>query len=122
MKPRVKAEWEPLKTVAVHRPGIEMFFGLLEPFASLYERAFSRYGARREHAGLEETLRHQFGVDIIRLKDQILSTADRDPEARNRLIEKARESLLYTGNSQKKELAWREFEKDIQLLDEGHFF
>ncbi|MDD1673140.1 MAG: arginine deiminase family protein [Methanomicrobiales archaeon] len=122
MKVRVRAEWEPLKTVVVHRPGIEMFFGLLEPFASLYERAFSRYGARREHANLEEVLRQQFDVKVLRLKDQILLAADNHPQVRRRLIDLARESLVYTGDPQKKKLAWREFEKSIPLLDVGHFF
>ncbi|CVK31389.1 protein of unknown function [Methanoculleus bourgensis] len=79
MTARVRAEWERLRRVAVHRPGIEMFFGLLEPYAALYERAFSRYEARREHERLEYTLREEFGVRVLRLKETILDAADRDP-------------------------------------------
>ena len=38
-----------LRKVAVHSPGIEMYFGLLDPFASLYERSFSMEKAIKEH-------------------------------------------------------------------------
>ena len=62
----VRAEWERLRAVAVHRPGIEMFFGLLEPYAALYERAFSRYEARREHDALQRTLREEFGFPLVK--------------------------------------------------------
>lgn len=41
LEAKVRAEWDPLRKVAIHRPGIEMFFGLLDPYASLYERTFS---------------------------------------------------------------------------------
>jgi len=72
MTATVRAEWERLRRVAVHRPGIEMFFGLLDPHAALYERAFNRYEARREHERLEYTLREEFGVRVLRLKETIL--------------------------------------------------
>ena len=54
----IKSEWDPLRKVVIHRPGIEMFLGLLEPYGSLYERAFSRDGAREEHEFLERVLAH----------------------------------------------------------------
>ncbi|MDD1679173.1 MAG: arginine deiminase family protein [Methanomicrobiales archaeon] len=122
MKPGVTAEWDTLKTAVIHRPGIEMFFGLLEPFASLYERAFSRYGARVEHRRLEEILRDEFGVKIVVLKEAILSAADRDPTIRKRLVDAARNVLSFTGDSLETSLARREFEKNSELLDSGHFF
>jgi arginine deiminase len=122
MRSGVSAEWDPLKTVVIHRPGIEMFFGLLEPFASLYERAFSRYGARAEHRRLEEILRQEFGVRVIILKEAILTAADRDPAVRNRLVNAAAEVLSFTGDSRETELAQREFERDADILDSGHFF
>jgi len=42
------AEWQQAKTVVVHTPGDEIFFGLVHPAAALYERPFSLDGARRE--------------------------------------------------------------------------
>ena len=47
-----RAEWDPLREVLVHRPGVEMFFGLLEPYSFLYEEAFSLTGAIAEHRAL----------------------------------------------------------------------
>jgi len=49
MKAKINAEWDNLRKVAVHSLGIEMYFGLLDPFASLYERSFSMKEAIREH-------------------------------------------------------------------------
>jgi arginine deiminase len=122
MDAHVRAEWDRLRTVVLHRPGIEMFFGLLEPYASLYERAFSRYGARIEHARLEETLRHEFGVRVVLLKESILAAADTHPGVRKLLIDAARESMNYTGDQEEVRLAWLEFEKNIPAFDAGHFF
>jgi len=122
MDARVRAEWDRLDTVVLHRPGIEMFFGLLEPYASLYDRAFSRYGARLEHARLVETLRHEFGVNVLFLKEAILAAADADPAVRDRLVNAAREAIGYTGDDRESGLAALEFEKNINAYDAGHFF
>ncbi|NLM28911.1 MAG: amidinotransferase [Methanomicrobiales archaeon] len=122
MTARVQAEWERLRRVAVHRPGIEMFFGLLDPHAALYERAFSRYEARREHERLEYTLREEFGVRVLRLKETILDTADRDPAVRRRLIEQAHEAVTIRGEGEEVEAARRSMEENADALDSQHFF
>jgi arginine deiminase len=122
MKARITAEWDRLRSVVMHRPGIEMFFGLLEPYASLYERAFSRYGARIEHTRLEETLKHEFGVNVILLKEAILAAADSIPAVREQLVSAARESLLFCGDAREVSSALHEFERNIDSLDSGHFF
>lgn len=44
-----KAEWDRLKEVPIHRPGIEMLFSLMELSSFLSERAFSVDGAVYEH-------------------------------------------------------------------------
>ena len=49
MEGRIRAEWDRLRKVIVHKPDIEMFFGLLDPSASLYERAFNQTAALKEH-------------------------------------------------------------------------
>jgi arginine deiminase len=41
MKAKINAEWDHLSKIVLHSQGIEMYFGLLDPFASLYERSFS---------------------------------------------------------------------------------
>src|SRR5271156_424198 len=98
MTAKIRAEWDSLRRVAIHRPGIEMWFGLLAPHASLYERAFNRYEARSEHERLEYTLKHEFKIDVLRLKDRVLELADRNPEVRQRLVKMALEDLEFSGN------------------------
>ncbi len=83
------AEWHPLTDVMVHRPGIEMFFGLLEPYSFLYERTFSMDGAVDEHRALEHALVEE-GVRVHRLKRTMVDRARDDPA----LVERARASAL----------------------------
>lgn len=118
----VRAEWEPLRMVAVHRPGIEMFFGLLEPYAALYERAFSRYEARREHDALQRTLRDEFGVRVVRLKETILNAADCDSAVRQRLVDWAHETITVRGSGKEVAEARRSMEQNADALDSLHFF
>jgi arginine deiminase len=122
MEAKVRAEWDQLRKVVIHRPGIEMFFGLLDPYASLYERAFSRYEARREHERLEYTLKHEFKVNVLRLKESILQAADRESEVRERLIKAAHESVTFTGDTAEVSRAKKELEDNAKVLDSGHFF
>ncbi len=122
MTARARAEWEPLRKVAVHRPGIEMFFGLLEPYAALYERAFSRYEARREHDALVQTLREEFGVRVLHLKETILDAADRDPAVRRRLVDWAHETVILRGGRRDVAEARQSMEQNADALDSLHFF
>jgi arginine deiminase len=118
----VKAEWDTLRRVVIHRPGIEMFFGLLEPYASLYERAFSRFGARKEHERLEYILRYEFNVDVLFLKQTLLDRADRNAKVRERLVDLAYQSLHFGGDREGAALARKDMERNAPLLDSGHFF
>ena len=118
----VKAEWDPLRRVVLHRPGMEMFFGLLEPYASLYERAFSRFGARKEHERLEYILRYEFNVDVLFLKQTLLDRADRNGKVRERLVDLACQSLHFGGDPEGAALARKDMERNAPLLDSGHFF
>jgi arginine deiminase len=111
-----------LRTVAVHRPGIEMFFGLLEPYAALYERAFSRYEARREHERLESTLREDFGVEVVRLKESIVDAADRNPDVRRRLVDWAYSAATIRGGNRAAAEARRSMGENAENLDSQHFF
>lgn len=118
----VRAEWERLRRVAVHRPGIEMFFGLLDPYAALYERAFSRYEARREHDALVRTLREEFGVRVLHLKETVLDAADRNPAVRRRLVDWAHETVTIRGGRREVAEARRSMEQNADALDSLHFF
>jgi arginine deiminase len=122
MSAKIKAEWNRLRKVALHTPGIEMYFGLLDPYASLYEKAFSRCNAIREHERLAYTLKHEFKVDVIQLKDTITSLADKKPEIHEKLVSLALKSISFTGNSKEVKLAKEEMEKNKKVLDSEHFF
>ena len=86
------SEWQTLRRVLVHPPGIEVFFALLAPSAHLYERFFNHAEARWEHHQLCELLRSN-GVRVETLTDVILNAAAENDEVRNRLIAMAQERM-----------------------------
>lgn len=99
-----------------------MFLGLLEPYASLYERAFSRYEARGEHDQLVYALRHEFKLDVLHLKECILEAADGNPNVRARLVNMAHGSIDFIGDAGEVKSAREQLEKNSKILDSGHFF
>ena len=122
MEVGARAEWDPLRKVVLHRPGIEMFLGLLEPYASLYERAFNRYEARGEHEQLAYALRHEFKLDVLYLKESILEAADRHPDIRRRLMDMAKESIDFVGDAEEVKSAREQLKINSKIYDSGHFF
>ncbi|BCU69561.1 arginine deiminase family protein [Stygiolobus caldivivus] len=77
MKAIARAEWEPLRRVALHKPGLEVFFGLLSPQHSLYKKRFDFMRARREYEELIDTLQGE-GVKIYRVLKSIIRKATQD--------------------------------------------
>lgn len=76
---------------------MEAFFGLLEPYASLYERVFSLTRARREHEELVDTLRSGFGVHVDDLDQLLLHAAGRSPPVAEELQHRVVETVGFTG-------------------------
>jgi arginine deiminase len=76
---------------------MEAFFGLLEPYASLYERVFSLTRARREHEELVDTLRSGFGVHVDDLDQLLLHAAGRNPAVAEELQHRVVETVGFTG-------------------------
>lgn len=118
----VKSEWDHLRKVVIHRPGIEMFFGLLDPMGSLYERAFSRYEAMREHSNMENILRHEFKVDVVVLKDKIMDEAYKNPSVRRKLVAMARKMIENSTDKEKINEVLAAFDRNEKYLDSQHFF
>jgi len=112
---RAIAEWHPLRRVVVRPPGMEAFFGLLEPYSSLYERVFSLSKARREHDELVETLRTGFGVTVQNLDQLLLQAAGRHSDVSAELIERVVRTVTFRGPGADR--ARREFRETVQLLD-----
>ena len=122
MTTKIQAEWDRVNRLAIHRPGIEMFFGLLAPDASLYERVFNRYEARGEHERLEYILKHEFGVEVFRIKERLLQLADREPEVRDKLVKAGLRDLQFVGNEKVIREARKQVEGSAKVYDAGHFF
>jgi len=89
MEPRAKAEWDTLRHVLVHEPGIEVFFALLAPEAHLYERFFNHHEARWEHRQLCDQLHNIYGVRIHHLKTTLMEEAAGPGPVRDLLVSMA---------------------------------
>ncbi|HOI71789.1 MAG TPA: arginine deiminase family protein [Methanobacterium sp.] len=122
MTVKIKAEWDRLKKVAVHTPGMEMFFGLLDPFASLYERAFSQRDALKEHEVLQYTLKHDFNVKVLPIKDTIVDISLKKPSMKVKLVELTKKSIQFNGTDQDVEMACQEMDANSNILDPEHYF
>jgi len=96
----VKAEWGKLREAYIHRPGIEMFLGLLEPYSFLYDRFFSMNEAVFEHMGLEHALTRS-GVDVKRLKPSFVRVVEKEEIIRQRVIQYILKNVRYLGASAK---------------------
>jgi len=89
MEPGARAEWDTLRHVLVHEPGIEVVFALLAPEASLYQRFFNHHEARWEHRQLCDLLHNSFGVRIHHLKTTLMEEAGEPGPIRDLLVSMA---------------------------------
>jgi len=121
MESTVGAEWDTLKEAVVHRPGIEMFFGLMAPFSFLYERAFSMDEAVYEHSELEHAL-SSAGVRVHRLKRLSINLAKENPALLDRARRFAVEIVKFSGPTADAAEARREFKKSVGDLDAETIF
>ena len=86
MEPGARAEWDTLRHVLVHEPGIEVFFALLAPDAHLYQRFFNHHEARWEHRQLCDLLHNNFGVRVHHLKTTLMEEAGVPGAIRDSLV------------------------------------
>lgn len=111
-----RAEWHDLKEVLIHRPGVEMFFGLMEPYSFLYERAFRVDEATYEHAALEHALTEE-GVVVRRLIHLAIELGTKHPE----LVEQVRHQVLrivrYSGPKSMVERARAALRRNLDNFD-----
>jgi arginine deiminase len=115
LESRVRAEWDTLQDVVIHRPGIEMFFGQIEPFSFLYERSFNMDLAIHEHNELRHAL-ETTGARVHRLRSLAIRLAREDPEIVRRLRNYARKIVAFQGPSSEVNRAHREFNKNLSDL------
>ncbi len=115
------AEWNPLREVLIHRPGIEMFFGLMEPYSFLYERAFSIDEAVYEHSTLEHALT-EAGVRVRRLKRFAIEVGARHPELVEEFRAHAEEIVRYSGPKEMVARSRRAFRRNLDSFDAETLF
>ncbi len=121
MATRIVAEWGRLRKVAVHRPGFEMFLGLLNPKASLYERAFNQELAENEHDSLRNALHDQFGVEVVVLREQLSALSEKNPKLRKRLTMAAMDRIEFKGSEADARLAKNEMLCSTDSFDSSYF-
>ncbi|MCL4372263.1 arginine deiminase family protein [Candidatus Marsarchaeota archaeon] len=119
---KIGAEWGALKSVAVHRPGMEMALGLLDPEASLYERAFNADEAAAEHGHFERVLKEQFNVKVIDLRDEIIRLANSNSKYMDMLIAEAMHAVKYIGSGRRIDDARRFARLNWRQYGPGYFF
>jgi arginine deiminase len=115
LESRVRAEWDTLQDVVIHRPGIEMFFGQIEPFAFLYERSFNMDLAIHEHDELRHAL-ETTGARVHRLRSLAIRLAREDPEIVRRLRNYAKKIVAFEGAPSEVRRARQEFESNLADL------
>jgi len=71
----VRAEWDELKSVVVHTPSSELFYGNLHPDANLYRKNFDSEEATNEHKGFQETLKSN-GIKVYTVEDILTKNID----------------------------------------------
>ncbi len=116
----IKAEWQRLRTVMVHEPGIEMFYGILDPESFLYMRRFDFSKAVEEHRRMQGTLR-EMGVRVHKLKDVIVERAKNDKPFFHELSSEALNYIRFEGEGDLEGEA-REFKRDVERLDPETIF
>ena len=119
MEGKIIAEWDKLRKVVVHRPGIELFFGLLDPSGSLYERAFSQNLALKEHEQLVNLLSNDCGVKVEMLYDSIAKRA-KGGRKRKMLESAAFSSIDFVGTESEVKKARKEFIQNLSSYDEEY--
>ncbi len=121
MEGKINAEWDHLRKVVVHWPGIEMFFGLLNPSASLYERAFNQTAALQEHDNLATALHDEFKVDVLGLRERITYYAERNRKAKELLVETALSHIEFVGSPNAISAAKKQLRDNIDTYDTDYF-
>jgi len=115
----VRSEWDGLSEAMVHRPGVEMFYGLLYPKAFLYEGAFSMDEALYEHQNMEHVLVNE-GVTVHRLKNVIIQKMRHSGEFRELVVTTVKSMIKYVGDLG--EEAYTDFLRNMAAYDPETLF
>lgn len=113
---RIKAEWDRLQEVMIHRPGIEIEYAMLAPGPFLFERPFRTDVAVREHENLEKALKEN-GVNVRVLRNTVVEKARNDPQFRKDLEKKVSTIVKFYGKIESSQGAMETFLKNLEIID-----
>ncbi|WP_338602081.1 arginine deiminase family protein [Sulfolobus tengchongensis] len=89
MRAYANAEWNKLREIAMHKPGLEVMFGLLDSSSFLYARQFKWNKARKEHDTLRRTLKEE-RIVIYRLKQTLIKKIKYDKKFKDKVVDKVK--------------------------------
>ena len=122
MDTRIRAEWDTLRSVAMNKFGVEMFFRILQSDKSLNESTLSQIGAIQEYEYLEQVLEQEFKVNIIRVRDTILKAAQQDPTIYDELLRATQENTDASRNQRENNDGLQSFQKGKDAHNPSHLF
>lgn len=117
----VRSEWDQLKEVLIHRPGVEVEYAMLAPEPFLFERPFNVSKAREEHEGLENILKEN-GVRVRVMREEFRKRALSSTEFREKLEEKVLSSVKFFGTIESVRREKEKFSEHIKYLDPENLF
>lgn len=112
----IKAEWERLSEVLIHRPGVEVEYAMLAPGPFLFERPFNVAKARDEHMNLEELLKEN-GVKVRLMREEFRNLSNSNRDFREKLEEKVLNNVKFFGTIDSASKASERFRDNIRVLD-----
>ncbi len=118
---RIKAEWDRLNEVIMHRPGTEITYAMFAPKAFLFERPFNYNKALEEHKELENILKEN-GIKTHLLDELIVKTADNSSDFRRKLEKKVLSLIHFYGTKESMEMANNDLMKNIDYIDSESLF
>lgn len=117
----VNAEWDRLREVMMHRPGVEIDYAMLAPKPFLFERPYRTTVAIREHETLEKHLR-EAGVKVTLLRDAVSRLFETSPAFVRVFRKKLLETVEFTGNRKLADREARTFKRNLNALDPQTLF
>ncbi len=88
---KIRAEWEKLRTVAMHKAGVELIHENRHANQSHDIDTSYQTDAIQEYELLERVLKHEFRINVVRLRDTIVEAAERDSVIYDKLVRAAEE-------------------------------
>jgi arginine deiminase len=117
----VRAEWNNLREVIMHRPGVEIDYAMLAPKPFLFERPYRTTMAVREHEKLERYLK-EAGVRVKLLKEAVMELFESSGKFRQIFLDKVLNTVRYEGDKESVKREGKTFRDNISVLDPSTLF